>query len=87
MNLIEWAKLADYGVSIIISIGFIYIMGLLIHNYTPKKKNDYLIQIVKNNTEAMNNLTEMTRTMQLTLVELNTKNDEILAKLRRLKDD
>ena len=88
MDVSSFNQIANFGVGMVIAVGFIYVVALLVQRVnlskSSNKKDDYLGQIVKNNTEAINNLTEMIRTIQLTLVELNTKNDEILDKLRRM---
>lgn len=88
MDVSSFNQIANFGVGMVIAVGFIYVVALLVQRVnlskSNHKKDDYLLQIVKNNTDAINNLTEVIHTMQLTLVQLNTKNDEILDKLRRM---
>lgn len=88
MDVSTFNQLANFGIGMVISVGFVYVVILFAQRVNSSKvsskKDDYLMQIVKNNTDAINNLTEVIHTMQLTLVQLNTKNDEILDKLRRI---
>lgn len=88
MDVSSFNQIANFGVGMVIAVGFIYVVALLVQRVnlskSNHKKDDYLLQIVKNNTDAITNLTEVIHTMQLTLVQLNTKNDEILDKLRRM---
>jgi allophanate hydrolase subunit 1 len=82
-------QIANFGVGMVIAVGFVYVVILWVQknalSKVNSKKDDYLLQIVENNTEAVKNLSEAIHTMQLTLVQLNTKNDEILDKLRRME--
>lgn len=88
MDVSTFNQIANFGVGMVIAVGFVYVVVLLVQRVnlskSNNKKDDYLLQIVKNNTDAINNLTEVIHTIQLTLVQLNTKNDEILDKLRRM---
>jgi len=90
MDIASFSKIADFGIGMVIAVGFVYIVIVFAQKYTAEKpntntkKDDYFMQLIKNNTDAINNLTEVIHTMQLTLIQVNTKNDEILDKLRRM---
>lgn len=77
------SEVAQYGIATFAVAGLIYVVSLFVSNFGKKKEEDDLKSVIENNTNAINNLTELMRAIQLNLVEQSTKIDELLERARR----
>lgn len=73
------AELAQYGLATFAVAGLLYIVSL----FVGKKKDNELSEVIENNTKALNNLSNIIQTMQLTMVRQEQKIDELLERARR----
>jgi len=74
------AELAQYGLATFAVAGLLYIVNLFL---TKRKDNDELMAVIENNTKAIDNLSNVMQSLQMSLVRQETKIDELLERARR----
>jgi flagellar motor switch/type III secretory pathway protein FliN len=74
------AELAQYGLATFAVAGLLYIVNLFL---TKRKDNDELMAVIENNTKAIDNLSNVMQTLQMSLVRQEAKIDELLERARR----
>ncbi|WKV08211.1 hypothetical protein Q2T46_11800 [Thermoanaerobacterium sp. CMT5567-10] len=74
------AELAQYGLATFAVAGLLYIVNLFL---TKKKDNDELMAVIENNTKAIDNLSNVMQSLQMSLVRQEAKIDELLERARR----
>lgn len=72
-------ELAQYG------IGFFAVAGLLyiVTKFLDKKKDTGLVEVIENNTKALEQVSSVVQAIQLSLTRLEAKTDELLERARR----
>lgn len=73
------ASVIDYGLAAFAVAGILYVVSL----FVSKKKDNELSEVIENNTKALNSLSNIIQTMQLTMVRQEQKIDELLERARR----
>ncbi len=73
------AEIAQYG------IGFFAVAGLLyvVTKFLDKKKDAGIMEVIKNNTKALEQVTSVVQAIQLSLTRQEAKIDELLERARR----
>lgn len=72
-------ELAQYGIGFFAVGGLIYLSTI----YLKHKNSADLKEVVKNNTKAMNGLTTVLNSIQISLVRQEQKIDELLERARK----
>jgi hypothetical protein len=73
-------EIAQYGIGFFAVAGMIYIVTLIVKSPKIEKSN---LNIIQNNTDALNSLKELISTLQLSQTRQEAKIDELLAKARK----
>lgn len=73
------AEIAQYGIGFFSVAGIIYIVSLVFKRKSDTGTKD----VIENNTKALESLTGLIQTMQVSLAKQETKIDELLAKARK----
>ncbi|EMT38005.1 hypothetical protein TthWC1_2489 [Thermoanaerobacter thermohydrosulfuricus WC1] len=72
-------ELAQYGLATFAVAGLLYTVSLFVN----KKKDNELSEVIENNTKALNSLSNVIQSIQLSLVRQEQKIDELLERARR----
>jgi len=72
------AEIAQYGIGFFAVAGLIYIVA----RYFDDKKNN-LVEVIENNTKALEQITWVVQAIQLSLTRQEAKIDELLERARR----
>jgi len=77
--LLPGTELAQYGIATFALAGVFYFASQIL-----KQKNDSgIAEVIKNNTKAMEQVTEVVQAIQLSLAKQEAKIDELLERARR----
>ncbi|TZE82013.1 hypothetical protein [Calorimonas adulescens] len=73
------AEIAQYG------IGFFTIAGLifLVNQWVKQRENNNIAAVIENNTKALEQVSQVIQSMQITLARQEAKLDELLERARR----
>ncbi len=72
-------ELAQYGIAMFAVAGLIFIAARFIDNESKSE----LVEVIKNNTKALEQVTSVVQTIQLALIRQEAKIDELLERVRR----
>jgi len=78
VGLLPGAEIAQYGIGFFAVAGLIYIVA----RYFDDKKNN-LVEVIENNTKALEQITWVVQAIQLSLTRQEAKIDELLERARR----
>lgn len=73
------AELAQYGVATFAIAGLVYVMT----KFFDKKSNNELVEVIKNNTKALEQVSSVVQAIQLSLTRQEAKIDELLERARK----
>lgn len=76
----EPSSVIDYGLAAFAVAGILYVVNLFLNR---KKDNDELMAVIENNTKAIDNLSNVMQSLQMSLVRQEAKIDELLERARR----
>lgn len=72
-------ELAQYGIALFAVAGLIYIVG----RWIERGYEINLVEVVQNNTKALEQVTAVLQTIQISLARKEAKIDELLERARR----
>ena len=73
------AELAQYGLATFAVAGLIY----LVDKWIKQKNDNDLAEVIQNNTKALEQVTAVVQTIQISLARQEAKMDELLERARR----
>ncbi len=76
-------ELAQYGIATFAVAGLIYVVSKIFDRFFDKKDSKNITEVIKNNTKALEQVTEVVRAIQLGLTRQEAKIDELLERARK----
>lgn len=75
--------MAQYGIALFAVAGVVYIVQLVLKNRNDKQNGSNIVEVIKNNTQALQQVTTVVQAIQLSLTRMEAKTDEILERARK----
>lgn len=73
----------DYGLATFAVAGILYVVSLFLSKKKSNEDNAELMAVIENNTKAIDNLSNVMQTLQMSLIRQEAKIDELLERARR----